>query len=151
MQSQKFSYNCLKLPVIWVAIEFVRLNSGRIANIEERVSKLAASSMLSIFPQVPILVYIGYFQEIVFPADCIFSICMLLLMVVEFIFCFQMLRRLIKMKTLSFYRDCIEEASQMRDKQLKEEADVAYWSRRKMEESLTNADRYETKEHRLKE
>ena len=117
-------------------IECARLRSGRIANVEERVSKLSASVLLSIFPQIPALIYIGYFQEMVFPSDRLLSLWMLILIVVELIISISVLRKLIRMKTIAFYRTCRAEALQLQSTKIKQEADAAYWTKRKMEKSL---------------
>ena len=117
-------------------IECARLRSGRIANVEERVSKLSASVLLSIFPQIPALIYIGYFQEMVFPSDRLLSLWMLILIVVELIISISVLRKLIRMKTIAFYRTCRAEALQLQSTKIKQEADAAYWTKKKMEKSL---------------
>ena len=117
-------------------IECARLRCGRIANVEERVSKLSASILLSIFPQIPALIYIGYFQEMVFPSDRLLSLWMLILIVVELIISISVLRKLIRMKTIAFYRTCRAEALQLQSTKIKQEADAAYWTKRKMEKSL---------------
>ena len=121
-------------PVFWIVIEYIRLESARIGNLDERVSKLAASVLLSIFPQIPIMIYIGYFQEIVFPVDLEFSWIMLSLVSLELFNSISVLRNLIRVKTISFYRSCRDQIIDSKKIQIEQESDAAYWSKRILEE-----------------
>lgn len=102
---------------------------GQSGNIQERVSKLAASMLLSFFPQLPVLLYFGYYQEIIFTADSIFSLILIILLNLELILSLITIRRFIQNKTQQFYRFCRQEADELIKVKGKEEAEVAYWSK----------------------
>ena len=112
--------------MVWVAFEYIRLNNGRVANLEERVSTLSASMLMCWLPQIPSLLYIAFFQEIIFPADFILSIFMLALLLAEFTLSFLALRKLIQKKTTIFYQSCREQALKFRSDQLQKDAEVVY-------------------------
>jgi hypothetical protein len=127
------------LPVvylIWVVAEFVRLKSGAQANVEELVSPLAASMIMCIFPQLPALIYIGFLQEHVFPVDQSFSICIIVLTSIEFVVSFSVLRRMIRVKTAEYYSSVRQEQIYSRKTQMRKDADIVFWSRKKTENEM---------------
>jgi len=127
------------LPVvylIWVVAEFVRLKSGAQANVEELVSPLAASMIMCIFPQLPALIYIGCLQEHVFPVDQYLSICIIVLTSIEFALSFSVLRIMIRVKTAEYYRSVRQEQLHSRENQMRKDADIVYWSRKKAENEM---------------
>ena len=135
--------NCLNyLPqlVIWLLTEVVRLQLGQHGNIQEKVSKLATSMLLSLFPQLPILIYLGSYQEIIFPSEKVFVSILIALDVVQICFALFTLRRFIKEKTRRFYRQCRKEEEDLRKRKEVEEAEVAYWSKCSKEVNFTEKD-----------
>ena len=115
--------------VVWVFAEGVRLKLGQSGNTQERVSKLAGSMLLSFFPQLPALFYFGYYQEIIFTVDSMFSLVLIILLNLELILSLVTIRRFIQRKTRRFYRFCRQEAEEVIKLKEKEEAEVAYWSK----------------------
>ena len=79
-------------------LEYTRLKSSRISIVEERVSKLGAAIVLIVFPQMPALIYFGYFQKISFPVERVLSQWMLTLITIELILAISLVRKLIKTK-----------------------------------------------------
>jgi hypothetical protein len=117
--------------LIFVAGEFVRLRMGAQANLEESVSHLAASMVICIFPQIPALIYMGYLQEHIYLADRWFSIFIFVGITLEFVVSFSVLRKMIRVKTIEYYRALRQEQMRSREDQMKQNADVVYWSRKK--------------------
>jgi len=119
--------------LVFVASEYVRLKIGAQANVEESVSHLAASMIMCIFPQIPALVYIGYLQEHTFPADRSFSLCILIGITIEFVVSFSVIRKMIRVKTIEYYRSLRQEHMRSMENQIKKDADVLFWSRKRQE------------------
>ncbi len=115
--------------VVWFVVEVIRLQLGGKGNCQESVSKLAASMLLTVFPQIPVSIYFGYYQEIIFPADTLFATVFIHLLIIQVVVSFLTLRRLIRDKTRRFYRFCIQEAEETKKMKDQKEAEVAYWSR----------------------
>mmetsp|Transcript_25499 Transcript_25499/g.30026 ORF Transcript_25499/g.30026 Transcript_25499/m.30026 type:complete len:94 (-) Transcript_25499:834-1115(-) len=92
--------------MITEAIRITTLNG----NICENVPQLAASLILTAFPTFPTVIYVGYLQEIIYPADRILSSFMLALLCVEVIFISITLQGFIRVKTVQFYRGYDEHA-----------------------------------------
>ncbi len=115
--------------MVWLVTEGKRIQLGQHGNIQERVSKLATAMLLSIFPQLPALVYLGFYQEIIFPTDVVFAIILIAIIILQIVIAFFTLRRFIREKTRMFYRFCRKEAEELRKKRESEEAEVAYWSK----------------------
>jgi len=79
-------------------------------NICEHVPKLAASLILTAFPTIPTVIYVGYLQEVIYPADRILSFFMLALLCAEVVFISITLQGFIRVKTVQFYRGYDEHA-----------------------------------------
>lgn len=123
--------------VIWFVVEVIRLQLGEKGNCEESVSKLAASMLLTVFPQIPVSIYFGYYQEIIFPADTLFASVLINLLIIQVVVSFLTLRRLIRDKTRRFYRFCIQEAEEAKKLKDQKEAEVAYWSKYAVDEQIS--------------
>jgi hypothetical protein len=123
---------------VWFAIECIRLRSGWIGNLEERVSTLVTSVLLSIFPQILCLVYIGYLQEMVFPADFIFTIVMFILQILSMILSGFVLKRMISIKASDFHISTTQEHIKLTEEKRRRDADIIYWSKRKAQEDETD-------------
>ena len=109
-----WTYRYVFWAVCWIILEYTRLKSSRISIVEERVSKLGAAIVLLVFPQMPALIYFGYFQKISFPVERVLSQWMLTLITIELILAISLVRKLIKTKTLLFYRACRERSLKSR-------------------------------------
>lgn len=71
----------------------------------------------------------GYYQEILFPADSLFVTIMIVLLIVQMVISFITMRRFIQDKTRRFYKFCREETKELSKAKQKEEAEIAYWSK----------------------
>lgn len=103
-------------------------------NLEDRIATLATSILLTIFPQIPCLVYIGFLQEMVFPADFIFTIAMFIFQSLSFFLGIFVLKRMISIKTSDFDIRSTQEQIKLMEEKRRSDADVIYWSKKKAEE-----------------
>lgn len=118
---------------LWCAVECIRLWSGWMGNLEDRVPTLATSILLTIFPQILCLVYIGFLQEMVFPADFIFSVVMLICQILSMILSIFVMKRMVSIKASNFQMTVAQEQSKLMEEKRRRDADVIYWSKRKAE------------------
>ena len=115
-EKQEFVYNSkihwtLGPPMVglWAAGELCRLYCGYTGNLNERVPETSAFLLVSIFPQIPCLVYLTFFQEHLWPLDRLLGIAQMGLLVLELMVGFNALQALIRRQTAQFYRLCQEE------------------------------------------
>mmetsp|Transcript_9623 Transcript_9623/g.11661 ORF Transcript_9623/g.11661 Transcript_9623/m.11661 type:complete len:159 (-) Transcript_9623:268-744(-) len=101
----------LLFPMImfWTIAEVCRLLCGYIGNLQEKVPEISAFLVISIFPQLPALIYLTFLQEHAFPFDKIFGWLLLIFLAFEFIFATISFSNMIKHQTAQFYRLCQEE------------------------------------------
>jgi len=90
------------------------------------------------FPQLPVLIYLGYLQEVIFPADSICATLLIILLIFELIVSFVTLKLFIRDKTKRFRRYCKLEAETKKKMQQLQEAEVAYWSKYTSENQIEN-------------
>ena len=76
---------------LWVVIEPIRLSLGFSGNLTEKVPNLATYLLMTVFPQLPLVVYLGFLQGVTFPIDNILGSFMLICLVSLFIYFFSML------------------------------------------------------------
>eukprot|EP01036_Dinobryon_divergens_P023605 gene23605-31968_t len=98
----------ISVLAIWTAIEPFRLYYGFSGNLRERVPDLAAYLLISVFPQLPLVIYLAFFQPVLFPIDPIMGSLMFIFLVVQVIFGLQTIRKLIRFQTIQFMRLCEE-------------------------------------------
>ena len=91
---------------MWLVVEPLRLVLGYIGNLQERVPQMSAFLLMTIFPQIPCLIFLALFQEHLFPYDRAAGNILLLSMIIEVIIGFQHLQQLIRKSTAEFYRMC---------------------------------------------
>lgn len=99
---------------LWFLAEIPRVYIGYVGNLHERVSELLGFIFLSVFPQFPLVIYMAFFQEHVFPTDRIMGTVMCGIMVFEVFAAFRTLNSIVRLKTTRFYRLCQQE-SELRD------------------------------------
>jgi hypothetical protein len=73
---------------LWVVIEPIRLSLGFSGNLTEKVPNLATYLLMTVFPQLPLVVYLGYLQGVTFPIDNILGSFMLICLVSLFVYFF---------------------------------------------------------------
>ncbi|GMH73082.1 hypothetical protein TrLO_g12048 [Triparma laevis f. longispina] len=121
LTSLQFSSNLqlvLLLPcyIIWVLGELARFYFAYIGNLKERVPQMSAFLLMTIFPQLPCVLYLGFYQEFIYPFDESTGAVMLVILVVELFFGYLTLHTLIQRQTAQFYRLCQEEEDEQRSK-----------------------------------
>lgn len=72
----------------WVVVEPIRLSLGFSGNLTEKVPSLATYLLMTIFPQLPLIVYLGFLQGVTFPIDNILGSFMLMCLVKSFVLVF---------------------------------------------------------------
>lgn len=103
-------YVLLPIFVVWLVTEPFRLYFGYSGNLQEKVSHVVSYLLISVFPQLPLVVYLAYLQEITFPMDFIMGSIMLIFLILDIFFGVRMLRSLIRSQTAQFRRICEAEA-----------------------------------------
>jgi transmembrane protein 17 len=78
-------------------------------NLKERVPELSTYILVTIFPQMPFIIYLAYVQPVLFPADPILGSFMLVFLCVQVVFGLQTVRMLIRSQTARFLRVCEED------------------------------------------
>ena len=110
-------------------MEVPRLYLGRYGNCTENVPKLAAFLLLTTFPQLPSIVYMGFFQEFVFPCNIVLGGMMILFLVLELIIGYQTMHQFIQGQTRYIYQVNQKQSKQKQQLQQQRNLDVRYWSR----------------------
>ena len=90
----------LLLPVycVWLLVEMIRLFVGQKGVLlNDGLSDLATFTLLSIFPQLWITVYITFLQEIILPFDSVLGMIMLLVLLSEVVIALRFGYSIIKM------------------------------------------------------
>lgn len=93
---------------VWFVFEVVRLYYGISGNMTEKVPELATYVLITIFPQIPFMVYFAYVQPVLFPVDPILGTFMLVYLAVQIYFGFMTIRQQIQSQTAKFMRLCEE-------------------------------------------
>jgi hypothetical protein len=101
------------IPIVglWMCGEIIRLHYGVSGNLKEKVPDLLTFLLVSVFPQLPLVIYISFFQEILFPVDYIMGPALLVMMAVQIGLGYYTLRSLIQSQTANFLRLCENEES----------------------------------------
>mmetsp|Transcript_21944 Transcript_21944/g.30149 ORF Transcript_21944/g.30149 Transcript_21944/m.30149 type:complete len:152 (-) Transcript_21944:272-727(-) len=109
---QKVQYYEKKVSIsvlsIWAAIEPFRLYYGFSGNLKERVPDLAAYLLISVFPQLPFVIYLAFVQPVLFPIDPIMGSLMFIFLVVQVFIGLQTIQKMIRFQTVQFLRLCEE-------------------------------------------
>jgi hypothetical protein len=89
---------------VWAIAEVFRLWFGYAGNVQEKVPQLSAFILVTIFPQVPCLVYLTFAQAILLPADLLFGSLQLFFCVTELYLCYGAVRVLVARQSANFFR-----------------------------------------------
>jgi transmembrane protein 17 len=116
IEKRQFVYNSVlhwmlypPMVALWALGELCRLYCGYQGNLSEKVPETSAFLLVTIFPQMPCLVYLTFFQEHIWPLDRLFGLAQMALLFLELGIGFTALRALIRRQTAQFYRLCQEE------------------------------------------
>jgi len=99
----------ISVVVVWICFEPIRIFYGMSGNLKERVPELSTYILVTIFPQMPFIIYLAYVQPVLFPADPILGSFMLVFLCVQVVFGLQTVRMLIRSQTARFLRVCEED------------------------------------------
>lgn len=91
---------------IWVLVEAIRLWLGFSGNLRERVPELAAFVLLTVFPQIPIMLLLGFIAVDRVPADAVTAAPQIVFLVLEAVVSFRTVRALMRKQTAEFFRAC---------------------------------------------
>lgn len=69
----------------WVLVEPIRLYYGYIGNMRESVSHLSTFLLMTVFPQMPVCIFLGYLQLSRIPIDPVINSLMFIFLCIEFI------------------------------------------------------------------
>jgi hypothetical protein len=92
--------------LIWSLGELIRYFYATNGNLREKVPDLLTFLLVSLFPQLPLMVYLSFFQEILFPIDILLGCLMLIGLSAQLWFGYGTLRVLIANQTAQFLRLC---------------------------------------------
>mmetsp|Transcript_28656 Transcript_28656/g.63089 ORF Transcript_28656/g.63089 Transcript_28656/m.63089 type:complete len:182 (-) Transcript_28656:1560-2105(-) len=115
--------------ILWWLAEAVRLQFGHKGNVAEQVPALAVFALMSLCFQLPIVVYLGFFQEAVSIAISVLASLMIALLAPEIIIAYRTLRVMMKVQTEAFYQSYELDQEQQRLEREQKEADILYWTR----------------------
>ena len=103
----------LLIPVycIWLVAEMSRLYVGMKGVLRDKLPEMSAFFLLSFFPQVWTVIYLGFLQEIIFPFDRVLGAIMLLVILLELVLAWRFLRSIITRQSAKFYRNLRVEAA----------------------------------------
>ncbi len=110
-------------------MEVPRLYLGRYGNCTENVPKLAAFLLLTTFPQLPSILYLGFFQEFVFPCNVLLGSMNVLFLVLELVIGYKTMHHFIQGQTKHIYQVNQQQSKQRQQLQQQKDLDVRYWSR----------------------
>lgn len=81
LQLQK--YALIPIVIFWILVEIIRIRYGMSGNLREKVPDLLTYLLISVFPQLPLVLYLAFFQEICFPVDPVMGVIMLIILVCQ--------------------------------------------------------------------
>ena len=108
-QYQNFQIQKYLLPflfLIWFLIEIIRICYGFTGNLYEKVSDLLTYLLMTLFPQIPLIFYLTFFQELLFPIDILMGVLMMIGLILQLFYGYYTLRIFITNQTAQFLRLC---------------------------------------------
>lgn len=99
----------ISVVCIWAGIEPARLYYGISGNLRERVPELSTYLLISLFPQLPFVLYLAYVQPVQFPSDPILGSFMLVFLLLELMTGVYAVQVQITSQTAQFMRLCEDE------------------------------------------
>lgn len=89
---------------VWAAAELIRLYFGYSGNLQEKLPQIAVFFLLSIFPQLPCLVYVMHLQSLQLPMESVLGWSVFILTLVELGLSYGAVRKLVVKQTSSYAR-----------------------------------------------
>jgi len=102
--------------VTWIVAEITRLKMLRKGVLYYSIPSLCVFLLLCIFPQLLVVVYLGYYQELIFPCDIALSSIMFVFLLSEIIFGSAFLKEIIHWKKQEYYEQFLEQKSKLNKK-----------------------------------
>lgn len=88
----------------WVLAEIPRLYVGQKGVLRDTLPEMSAFLLISFFPQIWIVIYLGFLQELILPFDSVLGITMIVVITVEIVLTWRILRSLITRQYNQFYQ-----------------------------------------------
>ena len=89
---------------LYTLVEPWRLYFAYRGNLEELVPDLSSFLLITVFPQLPLILYLGYVQHVKYPIDSIMGSFHLAILLAELYFGFATMKELISLQTATFMR-----------------------------------------------
>lgn len=101
----------LLVPVflVWWLAELPRLYVGQKGVLRDKLPEIAAFLLLSLFPQIWIVIYLAFLQEFVFTFDRVLGVTMLMAILAESCLSWRLLRSIIARQSALFRRQNIQQ------------------------------------------
>jgi hypothetical protein len=94
----------IAILVLWAILEPVRLYYGLYGNLNESVAHISTFLLMTIFPQLALVLYLAYFQQLKYPMDSILGSFMFIFAVFELVMSWNLIRKVIRSQTAQFMR-----------------------------------------------
>ena len=88
----------------WVIAEIPRLYVGQKGVLRDTLPEMSSFLLISFFPQIWITVYLSFLQELILPFDSVLGTMMIVLITVEIVLAWRILRTMITRKYNQFYQ-----------------------------------------------
>jgi len=88
--------------VVWIFTEPIRLYYGFTGNLKESVPHLSTYLLMTVFPQLPMVIYLAYFQVLRLPIDAVVGSLMVIFLALQFYFGITTIRTVMKNQTAQF-------------------------------------------------
>lgn len=89
---------------VWVIAEIPRLYVGQKGVLRDTLPEISSFLLISFFPQIWIVIYFSFLQELILPFDSVLGITMLAIITVETMLTWRILRSMITRQYNQFYQ-----------------------------------------------
>lgn len=114
--------------ILWSVLQTIRLVVGPKANLDEDVPGLSSVLVGTLFV-IPILIFNGFMQEIVFQSDFVLTYLALSIVSAEFALSVSVLKARIQITSHQYYVKAKEKKRKQEEEKQQTEADAVFWSR----------------------
>ena len=114
--------------IFWSVLQTIRLVVGPKANLDEDVPGLSSVLVGTLFV-IPILIFNGFMQEIVFQSDFVLTCLALSIVSAEFALSVSVLKAMIRIKSHQYHFKAKEKKRKQEKEKQQTDADVVFWSR----------------------
>mmetsp|Transcript_19780 Transcript_19780/g.32501 ORF Transcript_19780/g.32501 Transcript_19780/m.32501 type:complete len:177 (+) Transcript_19780:402-932(+) len=94
---------------VWASSEGFRLWFGYTGNLQEKLPQLSVFMLLSLFPQLPCLIYLLHLQELQLPFERAMSASLVVFVCFELLIGYMTIKSLVKKQTQSYFQLLVEE------------------------------------------